>query len=97
MSPEFQPFSLQACVQPEDAQTGSVIPRCICVFSLHQAVAGKSPQSALGSGHSLSCAPHAPSLPNVLDRWTDRTALLAAHLGLLPYTEARGRCSLITR
>lgn len=56
MSPEFQPSSLQPCVQPECAQTGSVIPCCICVFSLHRAVAGKVPKTC--PGHSLSPVPH---------------------------------------
>lgn len=61
VSPEFQPSSLQPCVQPECAQTGSVIPCCICVFSLHRAVAGKVPKTC--PGHSLSPVPHPRPCP----------------------------------
>lgn len=46
-------------MQPECAQTRSAIPRSICVLSLHQAVAGKSPKICPGSGHSLSSVRHA--------------------------------------
>lgn len=47
-------------MQPECAQTGAVIPCCICVLSLHQAVAGKSRKLCPGLWALL--VPQAPSL-----------------------------------